>query len=380
MNPPDMSSYKDREILFQRMIEKLSGSISEGDEQALDRLIQTDEAVKQLWRHLQQSFHTGDLQDKMARFEDDDYWKPMPVTHPGGRSHKRAFMLKAAAILAGVSVGGYLLFLLLSTRIGRVSAPPAAEIQLQLANGQTIGLSRQGTVKAKGVTLFSTSESLSYAGSTDAGGINTLKVPFGHDYKISLSDGTEIWLNAATQLQFPFRFTGSTREITLDGEAYLQVAGDATHPFIVHTHSGTIRVLGTAFNINSYEKGMIRVSLVSGAVKVQAAGREVQLSPGQEAACQPGADRITVQPFEADHRLSWREGIYYFDNAPIQELSGFFQRWYGLSVTIDNAGVGAERFSGILNRRQPVEEFMKALKATTELDYFFDKDSVLHIK
>ncbi|HTI11442.1 MAG TPA: FecR domain-containing protein, partial [Puia sp.] len=209
-------------------------------------------------------------------------------------------------------------------------------------------------------------------------GLNTLTVPVGMDYKIVLADGTEVWMNSATVLQFPFAFRGETREISLSGEAYLKVAGDATRPFIVHLPQTTVQVLGTAFNVNSYDSGIVRVSLVSGAVTLKSDRQELQLRPGMEGVYSKNAD-LTFHSFDEKDVLGWMQGIHVFYNASIQEISRVLPRWYGLAVKLDNPRITRQRFSGFINRNKPIQDFLENLKSTHSADYYFMGDT-LHLR
>lgn len=117
-----------------------------------------------------------------------------------------------------------------------------------------------------------------------------LNVPRGGEYKLVLSDGTRVHANAESRLTYPVSFTGNKREVYLTGEALFEVAKDTLHPFIVHTPYGIVEVVGTRFNVNTYEKNQTTVTLEEGAVKVyceEKKGTEQKsLSPGEQAVIQ----------------------------------------------------------------------------------------------
>ena len=264
------------------------------------------------------------------------------------------------------------------------SKPPAPaivsnkNIRLQLPGGETIDLSgQQGAVRAGTVTLNNTQKSLTYTACTTTSGRATLTVPPGKDYKINLSDGTEVWLNATTTLKFPLTFTDNTREITIDGEAYLKVAKDTT-PFFVHLPNNTVQVMGTEFNVNSYDPDKVQVALVSGAVKMTTGGNSLLLKPGQEVICtQPQG--MQVVPFDESILLSWRKGLHIFNDTPLFEVMQVFPRWFGKEVVIDNPARRNARFTGVINRNQPVSVSLDLLKATNNFDYYLEGDTI-HIK
>jgi hypothetical protein len=395
MNEASMASFTNSDRLFQMMIDKLSGTISEPDEQELDRLIETDPGIKRIWFNLQDRFNSEDLGNQLARFDEDAYWEtthqnsPLPWRQRKNKSF--SIQLKVAALLTGILIGGYLIFLLAGKyrtaplADSRHATPQKNTIQLQLAGGEVIDLpSSEGKLTAGEVTLQHTSESLSYGGKESATGtlssLNTLKVPVGKDYKVILSDGTEVWLNCATELRFPFSFSDSKREISISGEAYLKVAKDAKRPFIVHTPNSAVEVLGTSFNVNTYDSGLVRVALVEGSVRVNTPVRQTVVHPGQEAIYQHDRNDIKIQSFDQDKVLSWKDGIHYFDNTSLAEICKVFPRWFGVEIEMDNATIAQKRFTGVLDRNKPVLDFIEALRNTAALDYYKDKNGTIHLK
>lgn len=253
-------------------------------------------------------------------------------------------------------------------------------VLLQLPGGQTVNLSTTLQHTQIGdVMLNNQNKKLSYvAGNNKGPQMAILTVPSGKDYTLQLSDGTEIQLNAATHLQFPFTFTGNTREITIDGEAYLKVAPDTKKPFIVHLPNSTVRVLGTEFNVNTYDSASVKVALVKGAVKMQTVLDSLLLHPGYMAHYHDGKDIQTAR-FDEEELLSWRQGIYTFRATAAEDMCRVITRWYGVNVIYDNPGIGKRRFTGYIDRNKPIRQFLDDLQFTGLFNYYFDKDSVLHI-
>jgi ferric-dicitrate binding protein FerR (iron transport regulator) len=188
-------------------------------------------------------------------------------------------------------------------------------------------------------------------------GYNTLTVPPKMDYKLRLSDGTEVWLNATSRLRFPFSFTGDKREVYLEGEAYFQVSKNDTKPFVVHTEQTDIHVLGTSFNVNAYSDGLTRTSLVSGAVIATAAGKEVRLKPGEEAVYS-SENGYKVVSFDDSEVLAWMKGVYVFHNTSLSEIASVIERWYGVQVVFDNKELAGKKFTGGLEKLQRLDYFL----------------------
>ncbi len=270
----------------------------------------------------------------------------------------------------------------------RLAAKPG--IELRLITGETIDLSaHRGTITVGDIRFANTDNALSYTTGESLGtvGNNTLTVPVGLDYRVTLADGTEIWLNSATRLDFPVAFKGGTRDIRIDGEAYLRVAKDPSRPFFVYLPDSEVEVVGTEFNVNTYDEGTERVALVSGAVRMQARSGDVSstgppiepiaLMPGQQATHVPGKP-IGVDAFNAREVLSWREGRYHFREATLEEISRVVPRWYGVQVSIDDPSILGRRFTGVIDRNQPIDVFLEDLKAISGIQGKLDVDGTLH--
>lgn len=377
----------------QLMIGRLTKQNSAEQEQDLNKLMEKEPALKEQWEDLLQTFSEQDIDEAFRRYDSLNWTPAETITTPDQIRSKvfPIFMrLTAAAVIATVCLGAYYLFFTSNDNSGKEPSVAGTKIEqnkkaisLQLAGGMTIDLTEAKDSTVNGVaTINNTGNQLSYRVQAGAGGnssMNTLKVPVGMDYQVVFSDGTEIWLNSQTDLQFPFSFPSDKREITLNGEAYLKVARDAQRPFIVHTPEGTVRVLGTSFNVNSYEPGIVKVALVEGAVRFENKKHEMTIKPGSEVVSARGAP-LKTHPFNSDEVLGWLEGTYYFNDATMSEIMAVFPRWFGIEVKIENTHLRTEQFTGIMERNKPVSVFLDNLKSTMHFQYSFDRDGVLHIK
>ncbi|WP_158267043.1 FecR family protein [Chitinophaga niastensis] len=371
------------------IISKLAGLITEEESLYLEQLIREDEAVKREWERLSGQFP----KEKLDHYKELDWMDPTLIASLPQRNNVRTLLIRklavAASVLVIIGLGAFYLINHKTDQSIAAAAPAAPKdkkvIELKLANGQVINLTqRQDSIRVADVSLSNVNKTLSFSAANttkkeESVSLNSLTVPIGMDYHVELADGTEVWMNSATSLQFPFAFNGKTREITINGEGYMKVAQDAAKPFLVHTPQGTVQVLGTEFNINSYDSGIVKVSLVQGAVNFKASsGKKVSLKPGMEAVYNGGND-IELQSFDADKVLAWRLGRYYFNQATLEEITAVLPRWFGIEVVMDNPTIGKEQFTGMLNRNRPITAFLGNLKKTTKIDYYFDKD-VLHFK
>jgi len=209
-------------------------------------------------------------------------------------------------------------------------------------------------------------------------GFNTLEIPAKTDYSITLADGTQVFLNSKSKLRFPFYFDDARREIFIEGEAYLEVAKDAKRPFIVHTPLADIRVLGTKFNVNTYQEGTVRTSLVEGSVLLKGADKDsIALHPGLEALYRSDKG-FTAHSFDAAEVLSWRDGIFYFQRQPLGELAGTISRWFGVRMIFEQDDLSQHAVSGLLEKGR-LDEFLNNLEKTAGIDYSL-QDTILVLK
>ncbi|HKC36823.1 MAG TPA: FecR domain-containing protein, partial [Chitinophagaceae bacterium] len=225
--------------------------------------------------------------------------------------------------------------------------PGGSKAVLTLADGSQIILdsAANGHLASQGNTkVIKMDGQLAYNASSDLRTTevlyNTITTPRGGQYQIVLSDGSKVWLNAASSLRFPSTFVGNERKVELTGEGYFEVAKNATKPFKVNVAGKEeVLVLGTHFNINSYfDETTINTTLLEGKVKVTTIGSGVRtndprlLSPGQQLQLNiNGQITLNTNP-DLDQVMAWKNGIFNFDNSDLQMVLRQISRWYGVDI------------------------------------------------
>lgn len=187
---------------------------------------------------------------------------------------------------------------------------------------------------------------------SDTVSINQLHIPRGKDYRLTLSDGTLICINAETTIRYPVQF-GSVREVELEGEAYFEVAHDKKRPFRVKSKKGVIEVLGTHFNVSAYPASAYETTLAEGKVAVKTEGRTIMLNPNQQAILST-TGQLKVNEVDASHYTSWIEGIYKFSDKPLFEITALLTRWYDIEFIYENPPVQYRRFNGIIDKKEDI--------------------------
>lgn len=293
------------------------------------------------------------------------------------RSYKMWFRLTAAAAVMFMLT--YLVYQLsykhtiqndLMVKELKDLAPGSKRATLTLADGRTIILDSafSGQLAMIGGTRISKTADgeLVYENNTESTGTvqtNTVSIPRGGEYKLLLPDGTKIWLNAATTISYPTRFTGQERRIKLSGEAYLEVAKDPQHPFIVETDKQTVKVLGTHFNVNTYSTDRTITTLEEGAVRVsslQGTKQSVLLKPGEQSI---NTNILAVESADLESALAWKNGLLFFKDAPLTTVLEEVARWYDIDIEY-RVKPSQELFSGSVARNANLSAILRILKLT----------------
>jgi ferric-dicitrate binding protein FerR (iron transport regulator) len=202
----------------------------------------------------------------------------------------------------------------------------------------------------------------------------TLTVPAGQRAHLTLADGTSVWVNAKSTLKYPGVFTGDTRELTLTGEAYFEVAENKAQPFIVKSGNFCTQVTGTQFNVFAYD-GFFNVSLVEGQVKVYEAGtaKDVIILNPNERVVLIGGQLVKKSLINTDDFL-WKEGLYCFDNVSFSAIVEKLQLYFDVQIHVTNKTLQSHKFTGKFRQRDGIETVLKALQKTHPFVFSISKD------
>lgn len=294
----------------------------------------------------------------------------------------------AASILLALFAGSWLLRSTGKDKKGVTVAetiPGKASIILHMADGKSVNLSDEkvlGMVEKDGTEISKdTSSALVYRASTKVAKsvLHAVEVPVGGEFDLMLSDGTRVWLNSDTKFRFPTRFSGETREVYVEGEAYFVVSKNAECPFIVHTGGTQVKVLGTEFNLSAYPGERVVTTLAKGKVEVGDGTNKVNLQPGEQAICNASVNNIEVRTVDVSLYSSWLKGVFEFENLSLREIAKQLSRWYGVVFEFDDAGSGERRFTGGIKKYIPLYQSLDILEKTTDV-MFKIKDNVVLVQ
>lgn len=251
-----------------------------------------------------------------------------------------------------------------------VITPGGNRAVLTLANGQQVILdsASDGSIALQGNTSIIKLQDgqLAYQQSgepvSEPAGINIITTPRGGQYQVKLPDGSRVWLNAASSLRFPASFTGRSRNVDVSGEAYFEIAPNATMPFTVRANGVEVQVLGTSFNINAYsDEASINTTLLEGGVQVKAGTQVQRLVKGQQASVSPTGAIKLVQHANLDQVVSWKNGFFNFKDADIPAVMRQLARWYDLEVVYEGR-IPTRQFQGKMQRDLPLKDVLALLE------------------
>jgi len=367
-----------------------------GDEKDEDNITQM---LKDHWEELGEKADTKKLDiEKKFSLLMAEIKKEVPVSFiDKNRRNWYRFFAAAAVIIGILFTGAYFLFKSASSpqvaKADKLTSNKNNEIHpgkntaiLTLSDGTTVILddAQKGTVSTQGNTKILKLDNgiLSYNAS-NKGKVkevlyNTISTPKGGQYQLVLSDGSKVWLNAASSLKFPAAFTGKERKVELLGEAYFEVAKNESMPFKVEADGMEVEVLGTHFNINSYDdESIVRTTLLEGSVKINGTKSKSFLKPGQQAKLDRDGDIRIVNDADVDEAVAWKEGRFQFNRADIHEVMRQIARWY--NVNIEYKGIISSHFGGTISRDVNLSQVLKMLQLTGEVKFHVEDRKVVVI-
>ncbi|HEY9259778.1 FecR family protein [Chitinophaga sp.] len=403
-----MASSSNDPFLIAGLISRSQQGLLTADEQnELDAWIAASDKNRQLWTEV----NNPDIQQQnvsaMARFDETAALERFLSNKPATSNIRRMQVLHmwkwaAAVFVLAIGVSGY--FLLTHNaqngdRFGGKTArneilPGKNGAILTLADGTQMVLDSLGEGKIatqNGTQISLKNNELKYDASaaTDEAALNTITTPKGRQYHVILPDGTEVWLNAASSIQYPVAFKGKERRVKISGEIYFEVAARSWQPFVVETDQMKLEVLGTSFDVNTYNnEKTIRTTLLTGAVKITPlpgstyAPKPQVLIPGQTGILSrpetsKGATLSITETPDADNIIAWKNGLFIFDGMDLYSVMRQLERWYNIDVQY----VGKPEniiFKGKMHRNTNLSNVLKVLE-TMDVNYEL-KGNVLYVR
>lgn len=311
-----------------------------------------------------------------------EIWSKLAIEGRKKNIRSIPYRVAAACLLIGLCVG-LLLYqhsitqdkktLLAKAMESNDRLPGGNRAILTLSNGNSINLNENqlGILVQEGEITRHDGTSLYTSQQTE---LALLKTPNGGQSQIVLSDGTKVWLNAASSLKFPTHFSPDSREVEVEGEAYFEVArltgkNNQPVPFSVRSDQQTIEVLGTHFNVNSYpNEGTVRTTLLEGLVRVISLKSfdSKELIPGQQSTIVQG--KLEVGNADMESVMAWKKGDFVFNDERLTSIMKKLERWYDIEV-IYELEPSDVTFSGVISRSKKLSAVLTVIEQTSEIKF-----------
>ncbi|SEN45258.1 FecR family protein [bacterium A37T11] len=249
--------------------------------------------------------------------------------------------------------------------------PGSNKATLTLADGTKIKLqSDKAGIQINGKKIIYNDGTSIRAIHSSSNTLNSLTTPRGGQYKIILSDGTKVWLNSASKLVYPEHFEGNIRQVSIIGEAYFEVTRQAGKTFQVVSKGQLIAVMGTEFNISSYENDEeIKTTLVSGSIEVSIPNSicKERLLPEQETILTGN----TLKKHKADiaSAIAWHQGLFQFNEEPLGSIMKKLSRWYDVEVHFEDDTLRNKSFYGVVNRYKQISAVLEILEDVGDVKF-----------
>lgn len=375
------------EIDFETIWKKIYGVSAREDDQRLKRWLHSDRKNR----------------DFFAKVE-DHYTKErlhLPVDIEAAlqsvkrrTQSRRLFWKRAASVAAVLTVALSAGFYFLTPDESVTEVAKIAPIQIEpgknkavliLDNGLNYELTpeKEIAIDLDGVQVTSQGNQVQYRNKNKIGSepeYNTLKVPLGGEFFLILSDSTQVWLNSGTTLRYPVLFSEDERKVELQGEAYFQVKkGEA--PFRVESHGQTVEVLGTQFNLSSYDDNQaVLTTLVEGKLKIfltDEPKKQEILLPGRQSCFSRDTRSLSQYAVNINEFVAWKDGWFIFNQATLKSMMQTLSRWYNVQVVFRNEQSGSIRFTGEIRRYDTLNELLFFIEKTNEVKMEIDQQTVI---
>lgn len=311
-------------------------------------------------------------------------WDSYNKKHQKRHIKLKSWISIAASMLIIMSASTYFYFNNPTTPNEKSIIAGSSKAVLILHDGSNIqlGESINKTVKEYDkTTIAANSKLITYHNSasqqkaTETELYNTLKIPTGGEFNLVMADGTKIWINSKTTIKYPVNIVSDSRNIWLDGEAYLEVKKNKDKPFFVHTKSGVkVKVLGTSFNVKSYEDEKdIQTVLVEGSVEMsydsENKNDKIILKPGFRGSFSKKEKTITMDKVETRLYTAWKDCQFIFNNDSLEYIMRTLSRWYNINITFEEEELKQLRFTLDVKRYNKIQTILEAIQIACDLEF-----------
>lgn len=359
----------------------LDGTLKEEETAVLQKWVQESDTNLKLFKEVTEKNGLGEFEEALRQADTSEAWLAfrrkyaLPLKKPTGKIRRfKRLVLYAASVLLIMCIGALFFVyhrpaeIISSAKIEKGFNGNQNKAVLKLADGTNIILDQKkaGVILKDGAILYDDGTNITAASGKQNAALLELSIPKGSTYQLTLSDGTQVWLNSASVLKYPIRFSGTERVVELNGEAYFSVTKDKSKPFKVMSRNQEVKVLGTSFNISAYaDEPEIKTTLIEGSVQLTTSNnssKSISLKPGQQGVVSNSS--ASVREVNVEDYVAWKEGVFVFNMTPIDEIMRQISRWYDVGVVYKH-GVPNVTFSGKVKRSTSLPGVLDIFKSSS---------------
>lgn len=392
-------------LIDQLLHDYITGRISPEGREHLEAWGRESEENRQILDLIDGNSDLGSELSRMYRYDKERVWQAVCEEDRRYMRRKRIFRSlrigAAAALLLGMFVSGALLYQARErmdphrNHFTATLEPGTHRAVLELSSGEVIALgdTLRTEVRERSMQIEIDGERIAYrqadkpekTGIPESGetspseAFNTVRVPRGGEYALTLGDGTRAWINAGSSITYPVQF-GTERRVTVRGEVFFEVAHDARHPFIVSAAGSEMTVLGTSFNVMAYDdEARIETTLVTGSLRVEANGSQVVLAPGQQAGIEKASGFLDVKEVNVEVCTMWRRGVLVFYEEPLRSICRRLERWYDVHIDTSSPSLDGVLYTGMIKRHETLNTIADLMNLTNDVVFSQEDDGTIRV-
>lgn len=375
----------------------LTGELSERERVELEAWLRDSEEHQVLFEKIKKEIRISSESSLFRSLNDEVAWQKFKTTarERKRRVYVRRILTYAAVIVLPLAVVAGFLFLnrekdtlsIASERVVKITpgGPRAVLITADQTVHELNGVQGQREIEVeKGVVIKQGGANLEYDSLVAsvqevALAMNALRVPRGGEFRLKLSDGTNVYLNSASELKYPVRFDEKERKVYLSGEAYFEVTKDSDRPFYVVTEEVQVRVYGTEFNVNTHQPGKVHTVLVDGKVGIKKRGMtgEITMKPGELASFDRNAGTFEVKEVDVRQYVVWKDGYFTFENESLEQILNTLSLWYDVDVFFQSESAKQLVFTGYMKRYNDISEILNAITDVVGVNFTINGKTII---
>ena len=375
----------------------LTGELSERERVELEAWLRDSEEHQVLFEKIKKEIRISSESSLFRLLNEEVAWQKFKITtrERKRRVYVRRILTYAAVIVLPLAVVAGFLFLnrekdtlpIASERVVKITpgGPRAVLITADQTVHELNGVQGQREIEVeKGVVIKQGGANLEYDSLVApvqevALAMNTLKIPRGGEFRLKLSDGTNVYLNSASELKYPVRFDEKERKVYLSGEAYFEVTKDSDRPFYVVTEEVQVRVYGTEFNVNTHQPGKVHTVLVDGKVGIKKRGMtgEITMKPGELASFDRNAGTFEVKEVDVRQYVVWKDGYFTFENESLEQILNTLSLWYDVDVFFQSESAKQLVFTGYMKRYNDISEILNAITEVVGVNFTINGKTII---